>query len=157
MLCTDAAKPVLHPAYSVPYKVLRWGLNTFEIMLASKPTTVFVNRLKPAWTSVEIPQNNTDILTSRHDTIPFSATVDVKHFLPEDVTMIMVSATYENRQVDKRTMLRSLYHSTLIPQSVDTVELLPTLSRDGILHVPAPDYNMENRTRINLQPHHRIT
>ncbi|XP_049861737.1 alpha-crystallin A chain-like [Schistocerca gregaria] len=127
-------------------------------MLASKPTTVSVNRLKPGWTLVKTSGKNIVPLTACHNTVSFSITVNVKHYLPEDITvslhdtMIMVSATYENQQIGSSMVSQSLYHSTPIPQSVDTTAVLSMLSRDSILHVPAPDHNTENQTQDKPTP-----
>lgn len=52
----DTIRPPLSPPYTGPYQVLKRSQNTFDILINGRPTTVSVNRLKPAL----LEQDNTE-------------------------------------------------------------------------------------------------
>lgn len=55
MLRTEGVKLPLQAPYSGPYKVLQRHTQTIEIMVNGKPTTISLNRVKPAYVFPDTP------------------------------------------------------------------------------------------------------
>jgi hypothetical protein len=52
----DAVKPPLQPACDGPYKALHRDHRTFRLLLNGRPTSVWTDRLKPAYANEDPPQ-----------------------------------------------------------------------------------------------------